>query len=417
MKTYLSVFLLIYSSVFAQTNGTPRLVLSDLVQMALDNNLEIKAAESRQRALAAIPRQASSLPDPMLSYTRWASSVETRVGPQENVFALSQRIPFPGKLGLMGKIAGQDAMAAQHEVEAVRRDVVFKVKSAYADLYRIDESLAILDDYQNLLRDFSTVAATKYATGQGIQAQVLKADVEISSIAAKKLDFEKMRSGVTSRLNALMNRPANKPIGKATQFDTAKVQADAQQLFSQAVAARQELLSSQTMIEKAEFASRLAKKSYLPDFNVQTTYITIPAVNPLMSDAGKDPFSVMVGLNLPIWFGKQRAAVEQAEEMRAAQELRYQNLQITIEAEIADILFQIKTIEQTITLYDQGLLIQAESSLESATSAYKTGKLDFLNLLDAERMLLQFRLAYVNEQANHFKQIAALERAVGGSFE
>ncbi|MFQ5629176.1 MAG: TolC family protein [bacterium] len=350
----------------------------------------------------------------MLGYTRWSSSVETRVGPQENVFALSQRIPFPGKLGLQGKIADQDAVAAQHNVDAVRRDVVFKVKSAYADLFRIDASLAILDVYQDLLRDFSTVAATKYATGQGIQAQVLKADVEISSIAVRKLNFEKMRTGVSARLNALMDKAADAQFGRATKIDTAKLQFDARTLLAQATANRQELLSNQAMIQKAEYASGLARKNYLPDFNVQATYITIPQVNQQFSDSGKDPLSFMVGLNLPIWFGKRRAAVEQAEESRAMQQLKYENLRNSIEAEITDIIFQITTTEQILLLYEQGLLIQAESSLESASSAYKTGKLDFLNLLDAERMLLQFRLAYANEQANHFKQVAALERAVGG---
>jgi outer membrane protein TolC len=387
----------------------------EMIRLALDQNPAIKAAERRYRALATIPKQVSTLPDPMLGYTRWSSSVETRVGPQENVFSLSQRIPFPGKLGLMGKMAGQDAEAAQYDFDATKRDVVFKIKSAYADLYRVDQSLATLDTYQNLLRDFSAVAATKYATGQGIQAQILKADVEISTISTRKLNFEKMRTGVVARLNALMDRPANSPIGKAAQIDTKRLQKDDRQLTTRALTDRQELLANQAMIEKAEFMRKLARKNYWPDFNVQAMYITIPKVNSQFVDSGKDPFSVMVGFNLPIWFGKRNAAVEQAEETRAAQQSRYENLHNMIEAEVTDIIFQIKTIEETLQLYEQGLLIQAESSLESATSAYKTGKLDFLNLLDAERMLLQLRLAYIGEQASHFKQFAALERAVGGN--
>ncbi|MCH8874024.1 TolC family protein, partial [candidate division KSB1 bacterium] len=63
---------------------------------------------------------------------------------------------------------------------------------------------------------------------------------------------------------------------------------------------------------------------------------------------------------------------------------------------------------------EQGLLVQAESSRESAMASYGTGKLDFLNLLDAERMLLNLNLGYRKEQANYQKQLAALERAVGG---
>ncbi|HHL73751.1 MAG TPA: TolC family protein [Bacteroidetes bacterium] len=391
--------------------------LDDMLSLAMQNNPAIKAAERRQAALASVSEQVSTLPDPMLGFTRWTSSVETRVGPQENVFSLSQRIPFPGKLGLRGKIADQDAIAAQYTLEAVRRDVAFKVKAAFSDLYRIDKSLQTLDTYQELLRDFSTVAATKYATGQGIQAMILKADVEISSIIARKLQFQKLRTGVVARLNALMNRPSEAGIQKADTIRTTPLNIDEQRILQKAWQARQELLARKAMISKADYAFKLAKKNYMPDFNVQATYITIPKVNDLFADSGKDPLGFMVGMNIPIWLGKRRAAVTQAEETRASQSLLYENLRNSVEAEITDILFQIQTIEETLRLYEQGLLIQAESSLESATSAYKTGKLDFLNLLDAERMLLQLRLAYIKEQASHFKQVAALERAAGGSLE
>lgn len=404
----------------APTQGLPpdslqtTVQLPALIEMALARNPAIRAAEQRYRALRAVPRQVSTLPDPILGYTRWARSVETRVGPQENIFVLSQHVPFPGKLGLMGKMAGQEAEAAREHTEATRRDIVFQVKSAYADLYRVDRSLEILNTYQALLRDFSRVAATKYATGQGIQAQVLKADVEISSIETRKLEFQRMRTSVVARLNALLDRPAATPIGPAAQLDTGRLPLNEEQLLNLALSRRQELRANQAMIAKADFGVRLAHKAYWPDFNLQATYVTIPQVNSTFADAGKDAFSFMVGLNLPIWLGKRRAAVEQATENLAAQESQYENLRNQIQAEIRDLIFQIETLRQTLDLYEHGLLIQAESSLESALSAYKTGTLDFLNLLDAERMLLQIRLAYIGDLALHFKQQAALERAAGG---
>ena len=78
--------------------------LEKLIVEALEKNPQIKSAERRWLAAQARPAQVSALPDPMFSYARFGSSVETRVGPQENVFSLSQRIPFPGKLGRPTKI-------------------------------------------------------------------------------------------------------------------------------------------------------------------------------------------------------------------------------------------------------------------------------------------------------------------------
>ncbi|MDQ7051610.1 MAG: TolC family protein [candidate division KSB1 bacterium] len=272
--------------------------LSEIIEIALKENPGIRSAEKRYRALLAVPAQVSSLPDPVLGYTRWVKNVETRVGPQENVFVLSQRIPFPGKLGLKGKIALQDAEAARQDYEAARRDVLFKVKSTYADLYNIDQSLRILRTYKRILRDFADVAATKYATGSGIQAQVLKAQVEISTIEVKELAFEKRRTGVVARLNALMNRSADAPIGTAVDIDLPPVTLAEQQLLAIARERRQELKATKYMIEKASFAKKLARKNYLPDFNFQTTYISIPKVNRhvsgfrqgrLFGDAGHQP--------------------------------------------------------------------------------------------------------------------------------
>ncbi len=401
------------SAVRAQEDGGS-LKLEQLIREALEKNPEIKAAQRRWQAALHRPSQVSALPDPMFTYSRFGKSVETRVGPQENVFALSQSIPFPGKLGLKGKMANQDAVAAEQGYEATKRDVVFRIKQAYYDLYWIDRSLAILQEYIVLLQDFTRVAEQKYATGQGIQASVLKSQVEISSTLERKLRFQKMRDGVVARLNALLDRPETSPLGQATIIDTSRVSLQQEALVRQALAQREELLATRAIIGKSEYMKRLAKREYLPDFRLTANYIDVSKGVSTAPDAGKNAWSVMVGLNLPIWLGKRKAAVREADELLVSNKLRYDNLENQVKAEIRDLFSQLEITSQTLDLYEQGLLTQAESSLQSALSSYRTGKLDFLNLLDAERMLLNLKLAYVKEQAGYRKQLAALERTVGG---
>lgn len=411
------LFLLIFFSginfVYGQ-NHTKSISLDSLIQEAQKNNPAIKAAERRWRAALQRPVQVSTLPDPMFSYVRFGSSVETRVGPQENIFTLSQKIPFPGKLGLKGKMANQDALAAQQNYEAVKRDVIFKVKTAYYDLYWIDQSIAILEKYLLLLEDFTRVAEQKYATGQGIQANVLKSQVEISSTMERKLGFEKMRQGVVARINALLNRPEDSPLGKATTIDTTRLKLDEASLIQLATHEREELQVVQAMIGKSSFMKSLAKRHYFPDFNLQIKYVDVARGVSIAPDAGKNAWSVMFGLNLPIWLNKRSATVNEADELLTANKLAYENLLNQVKAEIKDYYYRLQITEQTLELYEQGLLTQAQSSLESALASYRTGKLEFLSLLDAERVLLNLNLGYVKEQANYRKQLAALERAVGG---
>ncbi len=412
------LFLLVFFSginfVYGQ-NHTKSISLDSLIQEAQKHNPAIKAAERRWRAALQRPVQVSTLPDPMFSYVRFGSSVETRVGPQENIFTLSQKIPFPGKLGLKGKMANQDALAAQQNYEAVKRDVIFKVKTAYYDLYWIDQSIAILEKYLLLLEDFTRVAEQKYATGQGIQANVLKSQVEISSTMERKLGFEKMRQGVVARINALLNRPEDSPLGKATTIDTTRLKLDEASLIQLATREREELQAVQAMIGKSAFMKSLAKRHYFPDFNLQIKYVDVARGVSIAPDAGKNAWSVMFGLNLPIWLNKRSAAVNEADELLTANKLAYENLLNQVKAEIKDYYYRLQITEQTLELYEQGLLTQAQSSLESALASYRTGKLEFLSLLDAERVLLNLNLGYVKEQANYRKQLAALERAVGGN--
>lgn len=389
-------------------------VLENLIQETLQNNPQIKSAEQQWRAVQRRVPQVSSLDDPVFSYTRWVSSVETRVGPQENVFMLSQRFPFFGKLSLKGDMANQDAVAAEQKYLATLRDVVYNLKLAYHDLYWIDQSLLILQEYQRHLRDFQRVAERKYATGMGIQANVLKAQLEISSIEERRLNFDKMREGAVARLNALLAREQSTPVWFVGAIDTSLLEISEQELIQQAIEQREELKSAEAIIQKSEYAISLAKRNYWPDLNLSFSYITIPGGKTLAPDNGKDAWALNAGINLPIWLGRRKAAVDEAQAMLVSNRENYENLQNEVEAEIKDLFARPKTAERTVNLYAQQLIPDAERTLQSALASYQTGTLDFLTLLDSERMLLNFRLAYVKELAKYRQQAAALERAVGG---
>ena len=401
----------------SQTNAAEATArLDSLVALAASRNAQVKAAEQQWRAIREQRSQVTAWEDPTLSYTRWISTPETRVGPQENAFMLSQRIPFPGKLGTKGEMSDEDARAEEARYHAVLRDVVFGVKRAYYDLYGIDQSIRIIDAYISLLKDFSTIAEQRYATGEGIQASALKAQVEISQMLERRLTFGKLRAGAVARLNALLNQPSETPFDTVSWIDTSSAVPPREAVVRQALADRQELHSAASMVRKSELMASLARLDYYPSFTLQATYITIPRLSGNMfADAGKDPFSVTVGINLPIQFGRRSAAVEEASASTEANRAALKNLENNVEAEIADTYSQLETSATTLDLYDKGLLIQAQSSFESALSAYKTGKLEFLGLLDAERMLLQVRLGYVKELTGFRKLVATLERDAGGS--
>ena len=408
----LIIFILVSGPGFGQPEPPP--ALDALISETLERNLALQAADHRWTASKHRRPQVTTLDDPIFSYTRWLSSPETRVGPQTNVLMLSQRIPYPGKRGLRGDMADQKAVAFEAQRRSTERDIVFQVKQTYYDLYRVDQSIRVLTDYLAVLRTFTRVAEEKYATGTGSQASVLKSQVERSRILERQLVIERTRPGLVAGINALRNRAMFTPIGRIAAIDSSRYTTPESLIVKQALLARQELQEIEARIRQSELMTSLARLAFRPDFNLQASYITVPKQSSLISDAGKDAFSIMVGLNIPIMRGKRRAAVEEAKVTRMGHEMTRDHLRNTIRAEITEVYMKIQQTAILLDLYEQGMLLQAESSLSSALAAYQTGNLDFLNLLDAERMLLQIRLGYITEQANYRRQVTTLEWAAGG---
>lgn len=421
LQRYAGVLIVILAMSFALASAvqparaqTPR--LEALVAEALDRSPALQAAHQRRAAAEHRRPQVTSYPDPALSYTRWLSSPETRVGPQRNVLALGQTIPYPGKLNLRGDMSGEETAVETAGLESIARDIAYEVKSVYYDLYRVDGSMRILEDYLVLLETFTAAAEEKYATGSGSQADVLKSHVEASEILKQRISLEGERSALAARLNGALSRPSDSSVEPVAVIDTARYAQPESVVVERALAVRQELDAVDARIRRNELGVRLARLANRPDFMVQGSYITVPKVggNPA-SDAGKDAFGVMLSVNLPVFRSRTRAEVQEA--MARVEESRHARRRIrdAVAAEVAGAYGRLRHSGRALDVYEQGLIVQAESSVLATLAAYQTGQMDFLDLLDAERMVLRTRLGYVAETANYRKYLSQLERAAGGS--
>ena len=81
--------------------------------------------------------------------------------------------------------------------------------------------------------------------------------------------------------------------------------------------------------------------------------------------------------------------------------------------EVKHFFYELNKAERLLVLYEKSLLPLAQKALEVSIAEYKTGKTDFLSLLDAETTLLNFRIDYQRALKNHGQNKAMLERLVG----
>jgi cobalt-zinc-cadmium efflux system outer membrane protein len=401
------------------SNGDAR--LDALVQESLDRNPAISQAFARYRAAVQRLPQVSALPDPMLAFTNYLRTPETRVGSQTNAITLSQQFPWFGILSTREQVAAKEAAIAREQYEASKDQVVQQVKTAYYTLAFIDLALDINNQDRLLLEHYEKLAEARYQQGMGLQQAVVKLQAEITRVENTLEQLRARRVDAEAVINALRNRVPGTAIPKVILPPVPPATIDYPQLYETGRKNRPEILGALLGIERDEKRIDLARKSYWPSFNVGGTFVNVigrpvaPGAMPIDSN-GMNVFSVNLGISLPVHRGKYDAEVAEATEQKAASMHGYQNAVNMVEASIREAGFRIETLRGQILLFNSTLMPQARQSLQSAEAAYSTGSLGVLDLLDSERVLLEVRLGLAQYTSDYMKSLADLERAIGAPF-
>jgi outer membrane protein TolC len=414
----LYVFLVITIAIESVNAGNQKqsggaLELEGLISEALERNPEIIAARNRWMSAQEIVRARKSFPDPRLSYTYFVESIETRVGPQQNIIGAKQTIPFYGKRDLRANVAAKEAESLKESYEAVKSEVIRQVKRSFYDLFYVSTIIDITQREKELLKRFERIAMTKYATGGGSQQDILKIQVEISKLQDRLLTLSDHEQTAGAILNILVNRPADRPLGKPQVPKLRRFFLRQEELFTLAKENRPELQAAEARIEESEVAYKLSKRNYFPDLTVGVNYIEVGDRPGYVEDEGKDAFTVTASINLPLWYGKLSSQVKSAFKRTRARQSTYHNVLNRTLFEVKDNYFKIQTARETVELYKNVLIPQAEQSMKSAEAGYISGIVSFLDLLDAERVLLKIHFDYWKAYTDYLKRIADIERAVG----
>ncbi len=424
----------------AQAPG-PANDLPTVLEEAGASNPEILAARAAAEAAAARVPQAGALPDPVLGFALVNFPVaDPSLGREMmtmTAIQLGEQFPWPGKLGLREDVARFQAEEAGWQTEQVRDRVLSEVKSAYYRVYFIDRALDVTSRNEGLVGDFAMLTSAKYRVGTGVQADVLKAQVERTRLEDQAVALREQRAGVVARLNALLGRPTETPLPAAELPDEVRAAALSGAFgdvrFASAaladvvpghtegavpgipsVAELQRLaLQHNPMIQAhvrrvaaQERAAALARKAILPDINVTAAYSR-------RAEFG-DFINLGVSFPLPLFAGRKQAqGVVEQEATLAQHRARHHAMVNEVNADIAALASELQRSRDQLVLLSEGILPQARTALSSATASYRVGGVDFLTLLDSQVGLYRHELDYHRLLADFATDLAALERAVG----
>jgi outer membrane protein, heavy metal efflux system len=387
--------------------------LKELEAELLENNPEIRAAGELAEAERYRTGAVTGLADPIFTYGYFGESIQTRNGPQEQLFKLSQKLPLGGQLSLRGEMAEKRADSAQALSSAVTWKVLTELRLAYYDLWWVDQALHITSEEEEVLRNLEEIARSKYATGKSSLQDLLKAQLARSGLDERRLLYKQRRSTLTALINRLLDRPVSSSIEPEIVTAAGTLDLSLEELLAAAGESNPHLRAREHMTERARSGLTLARRGYIPDLILGAQYFQIGSGETSSPDDGQDAWLVTAGINIPIWFWNRKAEVNEAGARILSAEENYRRERTVIEFEVKDRYFRFTTTLEQVFLYENSLLPQSRQAFEASRADYETGREDFLNLLESERRLLEIRLAYLEVVINTRKHLAELEEAVG----
>jgi outer membrane protein, heavy metal efflux system len=401
-------------TVAVESQSQRALTLSELVAQALDNNPEIQAAKRSVESARARAGQATYLEDPEVNFEAWGVPLNQPVNYRKAnplIFGVRQKLPFFGKLGLKGDMAGQEVRMVEEELRAKEQEIIAKVKSAYADYFMASKNVEIYKELLELVRYTSTTAEGLYQVGRAPQQDVIKALLERTELLNKLTWAERELIISQAKLNTLLSRPPSSPLGQPGEPALAPVNLQSSNLEKLAVQQRPELRALESSINKSERAVELAERNRrYPDFMLGLQYWFAPDQTP------KHMYAPMVTLTIPFspWTkGKHDYEIEEALAERQAAKANLLAMKNMTLFEVKEMSAKVAAAMKSIAIYRDGLLPQAEQSFQAAVAAYQTGGANFMTLLDAQRTIRDVRMGYYKALVDYEQSRADLERAVG----
>ncbi len=266
------------------------------------------------------------------------------------------------------------------------------------------------NDNVELWKYLEKVARARYTVSEGMYADVIRAQVETGKMDDQLRTLEDMKRPAAAMLNAAINRPAGEPRPLPETVGREEAAEDVDGLFARLHAANPELAAMESEIRAAEAMVTLAKKQSRPGFmaGVEWTDMKKSAMG-----NGKDMWMLMLGVSIPIWRGKYRAAESEARHERAAATARRDEMLNELSAELADAAFGFRDAERKIVLYGDTLLPKAQQAMKAAQAAYEAGNAQFADLVDAQRSLLEFQLQYERSLADRATSLARMDMLLG----
>lgn len=426
MKKLIVMGLLIAGAALSSTEAAAQepLRLTDVYRVTRERNPRLQAAGSLVEARRAMEPGAGLPPDPevqigMMNFSLpgFSANMPTSMAPS---IQLMQMLPLFGKLGLSERIAEQSTAIARADAAEAWWEVRAEAAMSFYEVYQADREIAVMKETLQLLQDFRKVAQAMYSAGEGRQADVLRASVEVARMEAEIKRMEAMRVSAAARLNAVLNVTPDALVASPELPPLPALIPANDTLRAWAESARPMLARGRTEVDQAQSRLLLAKKEIWPDLTFGVQYgqrrASMAAVDPAMpaEKTTERMGSVMLGFSVPLFAGKRQLKMrEEGEAMRRMAQADLTRMRAQVNARIGELVANLDRNRTLIKLYQTDVLPQADANVTSSFSSYRVGQVDFMTLVDAQMTANQYRQELAALLAQYGADVAELEMTIG----
>jgi outer membrane protein, heavy metal efflux system len=389
------------------------LTLAEVYETGRERNPMLHAARAAAEAVAAQEPSAALPPDPEVQIGVMNASLPglgtDMPGSMLPSVQAMQMVPFPGKLRLSSRIAGQSTAIARTEVDETWWEVRATAAMAFYEVYQADRQIAVMEETLEWLRQFDEVATAMYSVGGGRQSDVLRAGVAVARMRADIARMRAMRTSAVARLNAVLDRPAETPVDAVILAPLPREIPTADVLQSWADDNRPLLQAGRMGVEQARSRMALARRELWPDLTVGVQYGQRPG------EMGTERMgSLMLGFSVPVFAGQRQ--MQMRREAAAMEQMASAELvaaRAGVDGRIAALLAEMDRSRTLIELFRTEVLPQAEANVASAFSSYRVGRVDFMTLLDAQMTVNEYQQELHVMLAEYGRSLAELEMEIG----
>lgn len=376
--------------------------LSDFVTYAILNHPELAANYYDWAASVERITVERSRPDPKLTFEAYIAGTITSIMP-----GLITDIPGPGKLAARGRVAAAESEAKYFTFKASMLQTAFEVKKAYYQLHFHNEEIRVNRENLQLITDLEKIAQAENETGKGTLQDVLRAQSDEVKLRAAIANLHETHRSLMAQFKAALGMtPADPEPPFPTEFTADPPNLDDEQLFEKAMERNLQLKAMEAEIRGAEASLEVARKERVPDFSAggEVDVKAAPVIwNPQLS------------MTLPIWRDKIAAEIAEAQANKRSAEARLTSSQISLAVTFAGKMSLYREANRNLSVIDEQLVPRARQSLEVARAAYLSGRLEFLDVIDAERELLNLQLERVDAQMQKEISLAELSLIISGA--